>query len=419
MIYLRSAATVLLVAALQAAQAAETAPPDTAYYYYRDTFCSNQTLLIVNQFFDASNPAGTVVLPGAAADGGDSVIVVELVFRQPVEIDLSPTICVGDTVWVNGTAYHARFYLGEETVEGGAANGCDSIIHVSLNFYPNVLEYQPVVCEGDTVFINGTAYHTFHPSGEETLPGAGSSGCDSVIRVNLQIRTPPYHYITDTLCPDGFLTVNGHRYDKDNRAGLEILEGAAASGCDSLVYLSLSFRELWLYLGEDREVIQGDTVCVTPLFGLVPQDLVWTPAPPCADSLCSDPCIQPLSNITYRLTATDTSGCVITDDLRLVISDKNRVYAPTVFNPDAEEPNNRFFLSADHGVTLIRRLLVTDRWGGIVFDGEDLTPGEMTAGWDGTWRGKVAPVGVYTFSAELERLDQTRFRKSGTVTLIR
>lgn len=417
--FLRSAAALLLITALQTARAADIAPPDTTYSYYRDTFCSNQILLIGNQFFDASNPVGTVVLPGAASDGGDSVIVVELIFRQPVEIDLSPTICVGDTVWVNGTAYHARFYLGEETIEGGAANGCDSIIHISLNFYPNVLEYQPVVCEGDTVFVRGTAYHAFHPSGEEVIPGAGSAGCDSIIRVNIQVLTPPYRYITDTLCPDGYLTVNGHRYDKDNRAGLEILEGAAASGCDSLVYLSLSFRELWVYLGEDREIIKGDTVCITPLYGLVPQELVWTPAPPCADSLCSSSCIQPLDNVSYRLSATDTSGCVVSDDLRLTVSNDNRVFAPTVFNPDAAEPNNHFFLSADNGVTLIRRLLIADRWGGIVFDGADLTPNNLAAGWDGTWRGRIAPVGVYTFTAELERLDRTRFRKTGTVTLIR
>lgn len=401
-----------------AVRAEYLALPDTSYYNYRDTFCSNQTLLVGNQFFDAAAPAGMVFLPGAAADGGDSVIFVNLVFYKTPEITLDQSICEGDTLWVNGTAYHSNFYLGEEIVEGGGANGCDSIIHVNLNFYPTFVDYQATICEGDTIFINGTAYHAYHTSGEEII-GEGSAGCDSVVHVSLQVLTPPFSYLTDTLCPDAFLTLNGHRYDRDNRTGLEILPDAASNGCDSLVYVSLSFRELWLYVGEDREVVKGDTVCLTPQFGLVPENLVWTPAPPCPDSLCASFCIQPLGNISYLLTATDTSGCILTDDITITVSDENRVFAPNVFNPDAAEPNNRFFISADDGVTLVRRLLVADRWGGIVFDKENLMPGEAAQGWDGSWQGKIAAIGVYTFWAELERLDGTRFTKGGAVSLVR
>lgn len=409
----------LTVAAGNIAFANFTAPPDTSFFNYRDTFCSNQTLLIGNQFFDAFNPVGTVLLPGAASNGGDSVILVNLVFRQPAETNLNQSICEGDTVWVNGTAYHSKFYLGKETIENGAANGCDSIIYINLHFYPATFDYQATICEGDTIFINGTAYHAFNSSGEEIIAGAGVAGCDSIIRVNLNVLTPPFSIITDTLCPDGFLTINGHRYDRDNRSGLEILPGAASSGCDSLVYLSLSFRELWIYLGEDRDIVKGDTVCITPQFGLVPENFSWTPTPPCPDSLCFSNCIQPLSNISFRLTATDTSGCVLSDDLHIFVSNENRVFAPNVFNPDADEPNNCFFLSADMGVALIRRMLISDRWGSILFDKENLTPGDPAQGWDGTWRGETAQVGVYTFWAQLERLDGSRFEKTGTVSLIR
>ena len=418
-IFRLAAAVIFTTSYCVVAMAAIFSPPDTTYFQFRDTFCSNQTLLIGNQFFDASYPNGTVLLPGMAADGGDSIILVNLVFRQPVEIDLNQSICAGDTLWVNGTAYHSNFYIGEEIVENGAANGCDSIIHIHLNFYPNISEYQPTLCEGDTLFINGTAYHAFNSTGEEILPGAGASGCDSIIRINLNVITPPYRIITDTLCPDAALTINGHRYDLNNRSGLEILPGASSTGCDSLVYLSLSFRELWVYLGEDREIVKGDTVCLSPLFGLVSESLVWSPSPPCSDSLCSSSCIQPLSNVSFLLTATDTSGCIVRDDINITVSNDNRVYAPNVFNPDAQEPNNRFFISTDQGVVLIRRLLIADRWGGIMFDHENVTPGDAGQGWDGTWRGKTAQAGVYSFWAELERLDGTRFEKSGTVSLIR
>lgn len=77
------------------------------------------------------------------------------------------------------------------------------------------------------------------------------------------------------------------------------------------------------------------------------------------------------------------------------------------------------FLSADRGVSLIRRLLVTDRWGGLVFERDSLFQRPNVPGWDGFWRGKVAQTGVYTYWAELERVDGSTFTKSGTVSLIR
>lgn len=412
-----AAAIVLSLAA--ATVQATVMPPDTSFFNYRDTFCSNQTLLIGNQFFEATNPSGTVVLPGAAADGGDSIIFVNLVFRQPVEITLDQSVCEGDTVWVNGKAYHSKFYLGEETIENGAANGCDSIIHVNLTFFPTiVIDFQATICEGDTIFINNNPYHAYHSEGIEVVKN-GISGCDSTIRVHLEVLTPPFSIIKDTLCPDGFMAVNGHRYDRDHRAGLEILPGAAANGCDSLVYLDLSFRELWVYAGEDVEIVKGDQVCIQPELGLVPQSLEWSPSVPCFAPDCSIICVEPLENTVYRLIATDVSGCTVTDDIAVFVSNDNRVYAPNVFNPDAADSDNRFFLSADKGVALIRRLLIADRWGAILFDKENLALDEPSQGWDGTWRGKVAQVGVYTYWAELERIDGTRFEKGGTVSLVR
>jgi hypothetical protein len=392
-------------------------PLDTAYL--NNTYCSNQSLLIGNQIFDPSSPSGTVILPGASSDGTDSVIIVSLKFLQPAEINLNTTICVGDTVWVNGTAYHANFYLGEETVEGGASNGCDSIIHINLGFYPTVSDFQATICEGDTILINGTPYHAFHPAGVEMIPGGAAAGCDSIIRVELEVLTPPFSIYTDTLCPDDVLIINGRRYDQNNRTGLEILPGAASTGCDSLVNINLIFRQPWVYLGEDVEIVKGDSLCINPEYSLVPQSIQWAPQPPCADPDCASFCVMPLNNIAYTIEVTDIDGCVLTDEIRITVSNDNRVYAPNVFNPDAEWPNNRFFLSADRGVSLIRRMLVTDRWGGLVFERDSLFPDDPTSGWDGFWRGKVAQTGVYTYWAELERVDGSTFTKSGTVSLIR
>ena len=129
---------------------AATAIAQPGHSTYRDTFCDNQTILVGNQFFNANNPTGTVILPGAAVGGIDSVIHVELTFNSAMESTLNQTLCEGDTLWVNGTAYHAGFYIGDEFIESGSANGCDSIIVTNIN----VVELN-LMLGNDTIIQNG------------------------------------------------------------------------------------------------------------------------------------------------------------------------------------------------------------------------------------------------------------------------
>jgi gliding motility-associated-like protein len=398
---------------------ASFASAQPGHSFLRDTFCSNQSILVGNQFFDSASPTGTVVLPAAAFNGGDSTIHVAFEFRQPVKVTLEQNLCYGDTLWVNGVPYHAGYYLGEETVQEGAYNGCDSIIQVRLHF-SKPFDFQATICEGDTIFVNGSAYTAFRNTGEETLPGAGAFGCDSIVRVRLESLTPPFSILRDTLCPDGFLMVNGTRYDRNNRAGLEILPNAASTGCDSLVNIGLAFRDLWVYAGEDKTIVKGDIVCLSPTYGLTPLGIFeWSPDSICADLACETMCVQPLVPVTFSLAVTDVSGCVLRDTVSIRVTDNSRVYAPTVFSPDAAAPNNRFFLSGDRGVRLIRHLWVTDRWGERLFETKNIPPDSPDEGWDGMFRGKIMHADTYLFWAEIERIDGSTFQKTGSFSLIR
>lgn len=400
--------TVMLVAVALRAQ--------NGHFTLRDTFCSNQSIFVFNQLFGPGNPSGQVVIPGGAFNGMDSIIDVQLTFNHAVTKNLTATLCEGDTLWVNGTAYHAGFYLGQETVQEGSVNGCDSIINVNLTFRPVNYDFHLDICEGDTVYINGTAYHAFHTSGTEVIP---NGACDSVLHVQINAITPPFSYLRDTLCPDAFYEINGTRYDIDNRAGYEILANASSTGCDSIIAIDLEFRNLWLYIGEDREIIKGDTVCITPQYQLTPQSLVWQPQAPCADSACVDNCIQLTTPSTFKLIATDVSGCVLQDEIHIRISNKNRVYAANVFSPDARWPNNRFSLNCDRAVVNIKRFFIADRWGDLVFDRYDVPPNSPDDGWDGTYMGKLMDPGTYIFGAELERFDGTTFFEKGGFSLVR
>ncbi len=329
----------------------------------RDTFCSDQNVVVAGQIFNAARPSGTVVLPGAASNGGDSTVLVDLFYTKPVEIDYTITLC-----------------------------------------------------EGDTVYFNGHAYHAFMKSGTEVFPGMP---CDSIFRVKVDALPAPFSYVRDTLCPGDFLMINGTIYDKNRRAGYEIIKNGSWLGCDSIVAIDLEFRNSWIYAGEDMEIIKGDFACISPLYGFEPVKVEWMPFAPCADSSCIDSCFRVTDPIVFTLIATDPDGCVLIDDIRVLISKRNRVYAPNVFSPNAYWPDNYFWLSTDGAVVNIRRFIVADRWGEILYEATNIQPNNPEYGWDGYFRGKAMMPDTYLFFAELERYDGTIFQNQGGFSLVR
>jgi len=333
------------------------------------SYCSNQALVVNGQVYDAAHPSGMELLPGAAVGGCDSLIVIDLLFLSPAPFYLQQTICNNDTVWVNNQAYDQYYYLGMETVEGGAANGCDSIILVDLTVLP-------------------TAVDTF----------------------------------LSTLCLSAFLRINGTTYDEQHPEGVEILPNAAANGCDSLIYVQISFFDPLVepdFLGEDRSVNLGESVCIEVPGDLITTSIAWQQASLCPDTVCSSVCFWATRNQWVICTITDVNNCSFSDSVLVEVSTTRPVYIPNVFNPDAPPPNNRFQVFSGIPDTRINWLKVFDRWGSMVYLAKDALPDTEDAGWDGTIRGGLAQPDVYTYAMELLFPDGTKEIRSGTVTVVR
>ncbi|KAA3629913.1 MAG: hypothetical protein DWQ02_18440 [Bacteroidetes bacterium] len=110
--------------------------------------------------------SGTETLENASANGCDSIIHVNLTFLQTPEFDLIETLCAGESILVNGNTYDASNPEGTETIIGGATNGCDSIVNVSLSFYSVLnasISGDTDICSGESTFItfNFNAPETF------------------------------------------------------------------------------------------------------------------------------------------------------------------------------------------------------------------------------------------------------------------
>ena len=102
-----------------------------------------------------------------------------------------------------------------------------------------------------------------------------------------------------------------------------------------------------------------------------------------------------VGNYIIRLTTTNEFGCQTNYNVQVLPEKRIPFYAPNAFTPDGDEVNEVF--KPILGCAKNYELWVTNRWGAVVFYSND-----AEVGWDGKYKGQLAPVGVYTWKAKYD-----------------
>ncbi|MEL6864387.1 MAG: PKD domain-containing protein, partial [Bacteroidota bacterium] len=200
----------------------------------QENLCPGESLMVNGTLYDENNPVGTEIVAGSASGNCDSTIYVELSFDEISEAWLNPRICPGEAILVNGNIYDQTQSSGTEILTGANAQGCDSIVYVDLDFYTTASStLSPTLCAGDFVLINGQVFNENNPIGTVYIPNAGTNNCDSIVEVNLSFHPPAVKIFEQSLCRDAEVVINGSVYNQANPSGVELLIGGSHLGCDS------------------------------------------------------------------------------------------------------------------------------------------------------------------------------------------
>ena len=234
----------------------------TASLLIDDQFCTGGSVTVNGTVYDENNPSGTEVILNGSVQGCDSTVVVALTFSNSVTETVNPTLCFGGSITVNGAEYDAANPNGTETIPGGSILGCDSVIIVDLSFYDeNIFDLAQTLCFGENISVNGTIYDEANPSGTELLVAADIHGCDSTVIINLDFHPPNGGVFEPQLCTGGSVTVNGTIYDESNPTGVEIFANSDVNGCDSAVFVNVTFTDNVIFEIEET-ICQGDSITI-------------------------------------------------------------------------------------------------------------------------------------------------------------
>ncbi len=362
---------------------------------------------------------------------------------------LDTTLCLGESLSINGTTYDQANPSGIELFPAASANGCDSTLNISLAFYPQAVGYYfDTLGVGESLTIGGTIFDEQNPAGQLVFPGASVNGCDSLLNVQLTfVMLSVQLSYSDPLChnsADGFIQIEEIQNGKapywislngspplpfdtlpilfeQLSPGQYLLEITDADDIGITLEVVLNApAPLVINLPEVVNIKLGENATLHASYNFTPDSLFWAPPVFLDDPGAPTPtAIRPLSETTYVVTAYSEAGCVVTAAVQLIINREIAVFAPNAFSPNGDGINDRFLIFAGPAVTEVELLRIFDRWGNQLFSAEHFPPNTPSLGWDGSYRGQDMNPGVYVYYARLQLIDGSFTELKGEVVLIR
>ncbi|GIV33895.1 MAG: hypothetical protein KatS3mg031_1430 [Chitinophagales bacterium] len=310
-------------------------------------------------------------------------------------------LCEGDSYQLNGAGgttylWSPGIWLNDSAIANPVASPTDTTIFVMTAFnqygcqkkdsitlsvqHPILLnlDEDQDVCRGEylTITASGGLYYQWLPAGGQPH----NQGPSYTV-------SPPYSttytvYVSnDCFADTGFIHVTVH--------DLPFVE---AGSDDSML------RDEFVYLNGTASGIRS----------------YWTPPDGLEDPFSLSTRASPFNTITYMLTTISAYGCTATDSVRIAVQVINLLLIPTAFSPNGDGVNDVYKIIKTLNVEKLLDFKIFNRWGEIVFATQDIS-----AGWDGTYKGREQEMGVYAFYIKALTRDGDIILKNGNITLVR
>ncbi len=134
---------------------------------------------------------------------------------------------------------------------------------------------------------------------------------------------------------------------------------------------------------------------------------------------CPTPEVKLSNDACISCTVVNNYGCVSTDTICIkTLCPATELFVPNAFSPDGDGIND-VLLVQGKGIKLIKSFRIYNRWGQLVFEKANFSPGDPAYAWNGTAFGKAVTPDVFVYVSEVicEKGLPTIFK--GNITILK
>lgn len=298
--------------------------------------------------------------------GCDSTIVLNLTVNPVNDTLLEVVLCEGESFQFGDSVYsetgiYFNYLLNKYN--------CDSIVTLDLMVNPaSETLLEKTICKGDS-FVVGTSIYKVTGSYIDVLQN--SFGCDSIVYLQLMVNPVHKNDLHETICEGTSYTIAGVEYSS---SGVYEHNFSNHFGCDSLVRLNLDVIPLpVIYLGDDFEMFSSETKLLDAGAGF--ENYQWTSGE--NTQTISINSFRGYGINVYSVVVSDEYLCTGSDDIEITIYDDSNLKEDKepllkVF-PNPSEGNVKLLIEQISGEY---ELSVFDLHGSVVFTAEYISPGD-------------------------------------------
>ena len=196
-----------------------------------DSFCQGSSYTYRGHTYTTSGLHSFTV---AAPTGCDSIIRVNLSYKTAPTIAITDSFCHGTSYTYRGNTYTTS---GLHSITYPAPSGCDTVVNLTLSYTtPPSRTIYDTICQGSS-YIYGV--DTFTTRGRHTFTVSTAGSCDSTIVLNLTINRAPNLFVRDSFCLGAVYTFRSNTYTASGTYNVTL---PATSGCDTNATLILTYK---------------------------------------------------------------------------------------------------------------------------------------------------------------------------------
>ena len=387
---------------------------DTSALNWNWSFGNGQTSTLQNPLPAVYTSAGNypVVLTVSNSSGCTDTVTTNIeAFIVPiVSAGVDTTVCQGGTFNLNATG--AQNYIWS-TTPGLSCYNCSSPVAS-----PDSLRMYSVI-------------------------GTNAQGCSGKDSISIDVKFPfaMLNSGADTVClgTGVRLQVSGaHSYQWSPSTGLSSSTSAnpMAKPGNTMIYRVIGTDNMRCFTdtayiplkvfpiptveaGPDQTINVGQVIDLVPELSADVTKVTWSPTGNIFRNNYPAITVKPRETTTYTVNVRNNGGCVARDNITIhVICNGANVFIPNTFTPNADGANDVFYPRGT-GLFTIKSARIFNRWGEVVYERSNFQANDVSAGWDGTYKGIKLNPDVYVYVIDVLCDNNTTLPFKGNVALLK